>query len=143
MDPAPWYLGIKVPPYFADTAKGIDTAIVAAALDGTTATGVSVAVDLHRIQWNSVRQAAGNGFYNWETTRKEVPAGTWTITTQSEPQALHVPLAEGGEYVLIAHASDAQGHSARATQRGPATTTIASTSFRRRSAIAPVRRRAS
>ncbi|HUJ14908.1 MAG TPA: MG2 domain-containing protein [Thermoanaerobaculia bacterium] len=111
VDPAPWYIGIKVPPYFADAAKGIDTSIVAAALDGSAAPGVSVTVDLHRIQWNSVRQATGNGFYDWETTRKEVPAGTWTVTTTSEPQPLHVPIGEGGEYVLIAHATDAQGRS--------------------------------
>src|SRR5205085_3392360 len=32
VDPAPWYVGVKTPPYFADTAKGIDTAIVAVAL---------------------------------------------------------------------------------------------------------------
>ncbi|HJT16383.1 MAG TPA: MG2 domain-containing protein, partial [Thermoanaerobaculia bacterium] len=110
VDPAPWYIGIKVPPYFAEAAKGIDTAIVAAALDGSAAAGVNVTVDLHRIQWNSVRQATGNGFYNWETTRKEVPAGSWAATTTSQPQPLHVPIPEGGEYVLIAHASDAQGH---------------------------------
>ena len=28
------------------------------------------------IQWNSVRRAEGNGFYTWDTERKEVPAGT-------------------------------------------------------------------
>jgi uncharacterized protein YfaS (alpha-2-macroglobulin family) len=110
VDPAPWYIGIKVPPYFAEAAKGIDTAFVAAALDGTAASGVSIIVDLHRIQWNSVRQAAGNGFYNWESTRKEVPSGTWTITSQAEPQPLHIPIPDGGEYVLIAHAEDGQGH---------------------------------
>ncbi|HKB78499.1 MAG TPA: MG2 domain-containing protein [Thermoanaerobaculia bacterium] len=112
VDPAPWYIGIKTPPYFADAAAGIDTAIIAAALDGTATPGVRVTLDLHRIQWNSVRQAAGNGFYNWETTRKEIPSGTWTINTQAQPAALHIPLKDGGEYVLIARASDAQGRSA-------------------------------
>jgi len=34
VDPAPWYIGVKVPPYFAEAAKGIDTSILAAALNG-------------------------------------------------------------------------------------------------------------
>jgi len=111
VDPAPWYIGVKTPPYFAEVAKGIDTSIVAAALDGTATAGVNVTVDLHRVQWNSVRQATGNGFYNWETTRKEIPSGNWTVMTQTQPVPLHIPLQSGGQYILIAHASDAQGRS--------------------------------
>lgn len=111
VDPAPWYVGVKNPPYFADAAAGIDTQLVAVALDGKPAADVAVDVELHRIQWNSVRQAAGHGFYNWETERKEVPAGSFKITTKSEPVPLHVPLGEGGEYVLIATAKDAEGRS--------------------------------
>ena len=111
VDPAPWYIGVKPPSYFAEAAKGIDTSIVAVALDGTATAGVPVTIDLHRIQWNSVRQATGNGFYTWETTRKDVPSGSWTVTTQSEPVPLHVPLDSGGQYVLIARASDVDGRS--------------------------------
>jgi alpha-2-macroglobulin len=111
VDPAPWYVGVKNPPYFADAKQGIDTELVAAALDGKSAPGVPIDVELHRIQWNSVRQAAGHGFYNWETERKEVPAGTFQVTSKSEPVPLHVPLGEGGEYVLIATAKDAEGRS--------------------------------
>ena len=40
-----------------------------------------VTVTLTQIQWNSVRRAEGNGFYTWDTERKEVPAGAWTVTT--------------------------------------------------------------
>ena len=111
VDPAPWYVGVKSPNYFADAAKGMDTAIVAVALDGTATAGVSVSIDLHRIQWNSVREATGNGFYNWQTERKELPAGHWDVTTQTAPVPLHVPLGEGGEYLLIATAKDADGRS--------------------------------
>ncbi len=111
VDPLPWYIGTKAPPYFAEAARGIDTSIVAVGLNGEAAPGVTVTVDLHRIQWNSVRSATGNGFYTWETKRKEIPAGTWTITSEWQPVPLHVPLNDGGEYVLIARASDAQGRS--------------------------------
>jgi uncharacterized protein YfaS (alpha-2-macroglobulin family) len=110
IDPAPWYIGVKTPPYFAEAKTGLDTALVAAGLDGTAVAGVSVSVELHRIQWNSVRHSEGNGFYTWETERKEVPAGQWTVTTTAQPAPLHVPIAEGGEYLLIAKAGDAAGH---------------------------------
>jgi len=111
VDPAPWYVGVKNPPYFAEASAGFDTALVAVALDCKTAADVPIDVELHRIQWNSVRQAAGHGFYNWETERKEVPAGSFKVVTKSEPVPLHVPLGEGGEYILIATAKDAEGRS--------------------------------
>ncbi len=111
VDPAPWYVGVKTPSYFSDAAKGIDTALVAVALNGTATADVKVSIDLHRIQWNSVREAAGHGFYNWTSERKELPAGHWDVTTQAAPVPLHVPLNEGGEYLIIATAKDAEGRS--------------------------------
>ena len=111
IDPAPWYLGLRRPPYFADATKGIDTEVVAVALDGLAVAGVQVSVALKRIQWASVRQAEGGGFYDWQSERKEVAAGEWTIRSQTQPVPLHVPLTEGGQYLLIARAEDAQGRS--------------------------------
>jgi len=111
VDPAPWYVGVKTPPYFADAAKGVDTAIVAVALNGTPTADVKVGIDLHRIQWNSVRESSGHGFYNWTSERKELEAGHFDVTTQAAPVPLHIPLTEGGEYLIIATAKDAEGHS--------------------------------
>jgi hypothetical protein len=111
IDPAPWYLGVRRPPFFAEAAKGIDTDIIAAGLDGLAVAGVNVRVQLNRIQWTSVRQAEGHGFYDWESERKEVPAGEWTVVTKTTPVPLHVPLGEGGQYLLIARAEDGQGRS--------------------------------
>jgi len=113
VDPAPWYIGLLRPPYFADSKNGIDTEVVAAGLDGLAAGGVKVKVELMRLQWTSARQAEGGGFYEWDSERKEVPAGEWTITTKPQPVALHIPIAEGGEYVLIATAEDGQGRSTK------------------------------
>jgi uncharacterized protein YfaS (alpha-2-macroglobulin family) len=110
VDPAPWYIGLRRPPYFADAGKGIDTEVLAAGMDGLAVAGVEVKVELKRIQWTSVRQAEGSGFYGWESERKEVDAGEWTITTKSEPVPLQVPIAEGGEYLLTATA-EADGRS--------------------------------
>ncbi|HEX2835537.1 MAG TPA: alpha-2-macroglobulin family protein [Thermoanaerobaculia bacterium] len=109
----PWYIGVKRPPYFADTATGIDTAVIAAGLDGLAVAGVNVKVELKRLQWVSARQAEGDGFYEWESERKEVAAGDWTITTKTEPVPLKIPLTEGGEYLLIATAQDSEGRTTR------------------------------
>jgi uncharacterized protein YfaS (alpha-2-macroglobulin family) len=111
VNPAPWYIGVKTPPYFAQAEKGLDTEIVAVDLGGMAQAGVGVTVTLKRVQWNSVRQAQGHGFYTWETTRQETPAGEWKITTTAAPVALHIPIANGGEYHLIATAGDGQGRS--------------------------------
>jgi uncharacterized protein YfaS (alpha-2-macroglobulin family) len=110
-DPAPWYIGVRTPPYFADASAGIDTEVVAVGLDGLAVAGVPVKVQLHRIQWNSVRRAIGNGFYEWDTRREEVDAGSWDVTSAAQPVALQIPLSEGGQYRLTATARDADGRS--------------------------------
>ena len=40
--PAPWYIGLKRPPYFADSSSGLDTEVVAVAINGQPAAGVPV-----------------------------------------------------------------------------------------------------
>ena len=111
VDPAPWYIGLLRPPYFADTKTGVQTEVVAAGLDGLAVAGVNVHVELKRLQWVSVRQSEGEGFYNWDSERKEIAAGEWNITSKTEPVPLQIPIAEGGEYLLIASAKDAEGRS--------------------------------
>ena len=114
VDPAPWYVGVKRPAFFADARAGLDTEIVAADLTGRAAAGVPVHVVLTRVQWTSVRRAEGGGFYTWETERKDVRAGSWDLTTTDTPVPLHVPVEEGGYYVVRATAGDAEGRSATA-----------------------------
>jgi uncharacterized protein YfaS (alpha-2-macroglobulin family) len=108
--PAPWYVGLRRPDYFADTAAGTTTDVVVAGLDGATVAGVPVTVTLTRVQWNSVRRAEGGGFYTWDTEEIRTPAGRWTITSAADPTPIAVPVPEGGSYVLTATASDAAGH---------------------------------
>lgn len=122
VDPAPWYIGLLKPPFFADTNSGIDTAVIAAGLDGLAVGNVKVDVALKRLQWTSVRQSEGEGFYNWESERKEVDAGQWTVTTKTEPVPLHIPLTEGGEYLLIATAHEGEGPEST-SDNGRSTTT--------------------
>ncbi|MFP5248097.1 MAG: MG2 domain-containing protein, partial [Thermoanaerobaculia bacterium] len=111
VDPAPWYIGLRRPPFFAEGGKGIDTEVIAVGLDGLAVAGVNVKVELKRIQWASVRAAEGDGFYGWESERKEIAAGEWTITTKNDPVPLQIPIVEGGEYLLLARAEDGEGRS--------------------------------
>jgi uncharacterized protein YfaS (alpha-2-macroglobulin family) len=111
--PAPWHVGIRRPDYFADVQKGTNVGVVAVDHAGAAVSGVTVKLSLLRIQWNSVRRAEGSGFYTWETQRIETPAGDWTVSSGPSPVDLHIPLAEGGSYVLRATAEDAQGHRTR------------------------------
>jgi hypothetical protein len=105
--PAPWYIGIRRPSYFLDQKAGLKTEIVAVSADGQVAPGVTVDVKLTQIQWNSVRRSEGNGFYTWETERKRIDVGSWSVTTTGEPVPLSITLPNGGYFVLEATARDA------------------------------------
>ena len=105
--PAPWYVGVKRVPYFADQKTGVQTALIAVTPDGTLTADVPVTVTLQQIQWNSVRRAEGGGFYTWDTERRVIDVGSWKVTTAAEPVPLTVPLPSGGSFVLTATARDA------------------------------------
>jgi len=111
--PAPWYIGVMAPPYFADQKAGVSSAIVAVSNEGAVVPNVSVHVSLKQVQWNSVRRAEGQGFYTWETTRNETEVGVWNVTTGSSPVPLSIPLPSGGFFVLTAEAKDAEGHATK------------------------------
>jgi uncharacterized protein YfaS (alpha-2-macroglobulin family) len=113
--PAPWYIGLMAPSRFIDQRNGFQTSIVAVTTDGTIVPGVDVDVTLKQIQWNSVRRAEGHGFYTWETTRKEIEVGTWTVTSSTAPVPLSIPLQSGGAFEIVAVASDSAGHSTTTT----------------------------
>ena len=110
--PAPWYVGVRRPSYFVEQKEGLRTEIVAVGLDAIPVAGVPVQVKLTQIQWQSVRRAEGNGFYTWDTERKEVPAGSWNVTTGAEPTALAIPFANGGYFLLEAKGIGADGRTA-------------------------------
>lgn len=107
--PAPWYVGLRRPDYFLEQKNGLATEIVAAGLDGTAVPGVPVEVTLTQVQWTSVRRAEGNGFYTWDTERKEVPAGSWTVTTAATPVPLAIPFTTGGYFTLEARGRGENG----------------------------------
>ena len=100
--PAPWYVGIRRPSYFIEQKTGLKTEVVTVGLDGHGRDGVPVEVTLTQVQWQSVRRAEGNGFYTWDTERKDIEAGKWTVTTATDPVPLDIPFANGGYFILEA-----------------------------------------
>ena len=100
--PAPWYVGIRRPSYFGEQKNGLKSEIVTVSPRGAVVAGIPVTITLTQVQWISVRRAEGNGFYTWDTERKEVPAGSWTVTTAEQPVPLDVPIPGGGYFILEA-----------------------------------------
>ena len=107
--PADWYIGVRRPNYFLDQKAGLETELVALSPAGQVIAGVPIEVKLTQVQWNSVRRAEGNGFYTWDTEKKLVPAGSWTVTSADKPVPLKAPLPAGGYFELEATAREASG----------------------------------
>jgi uncharacterized protein YfaS (alpha-2-macroglobulin family) len=107
--PADWYVGVRRPSYFVDQKTGLKTELVAVSPGGQVVAGVPIEIKVTQVQWNSVRRAEGNGFYTWDTERKTVPAGSWTVTTGEKPIPLEIPFANGGYFELEAVAREASG----------------------------------
>ena len=110
--PAPWYVGIRRPSYFLEQKTGLKTEVVTVGVDGTVVTDVPVEVTLTQVQWTSVRRAEGNGFYTWETQRRDIDAGSWTVTSAAEPVPLDIPFENGGYYILEARGRGDAGRTA-------------------------------
>ena len=107
--PAPWYVGILRPGYFTEQKSGLSTEVVTVGLDGRPVADIPVEVELTQIQWKSVREAIGDGFYEWRTEREEIPSGQWSLTTALQPVPLKVALKTGGYFRLTATGRGADG----------------------------------
>ena len=105
--PASWYIGLQRPSgMFVEQKDGLKTSVVAVSPSGVAVPGVTVEIAVSRVQWNSVRRAEGSGFYTWETERKEIDAGHFTVTTGTDPVPLSIPLTEGGSFLVKATARE-------------------------------------
>jgi uncharacterized protein YfaS (alpha-2-macroglobulin family) len=107
--PAPWYVGLRRPSYFLDQKSGLKTEVVTVRTDGAVEPGITVDVTLTQVQWTSVRRAEGNGFYTWDTQRRDIKAGSWTVTTAAAPVPLEIAFQSGGYYILEARTRDNEG----------------------------------
>ena len=114
--PAPWYIGLRRPAYFADTTTGTSVDVVAVDLQGN-------AVPACRSRCRScacsgTRCAAPKAAASTRGTPNdvEVPAGEWTVHIGRRRRCrVTIPVPEGGYYVL---ARDGQRRR-RPSRRGP------------------------
>ena len=95
--------------YFIEQKAGLKTELVAVRLDGTARAGVPMDVTLTQVQWTSVRRAEGNGFYTWETQRREVPSGILEGDERRRAGGARHPVPTGGYYVLEARGARRRG----------------------------------
>lgn len=110
--PAPWYIGLRRPSnFFVAQKDGVKVDVVAVAPDGRVTAGVPVELTLSQVQWKSVRQAEGDGFYSWESHRELTEVGKWTVTTGDRPVPFQAPVPSGGSFILRAVARDREGRS--------------------------------
>ncbi|MBI2214988.1 MAG: Ig-like domain-containing protein [Acidobacteria bacterium] len=111
--PAPWYIGVKQPPMFADQKSGFDTEVLAVTPEGLATPDVDIKVEVTQLQWNSVRRAEGNGFYTWDWELKRIEAGSYDVKSAAKPVPLHLDFKNGGYFELVATATDDRGRSTR------------------------------
>lgn len=110
---APFFAGLKDPPFFVDAGKELVTEVLVPDLSGNPVEGLSVSLKLVQVQWHAVRRAEGNGFYTWETERKEVERWTGKVTSADRPVEVRIPVEQGGYYLLRAEAADGEGRVSR------------------------------
>ena len=111
--PASLYVGVRNLDEFSTVEKGTTASIVAVGLDGSPVSGVATTAALIRVQWNSIRRATGDGFYEWDSERVETPIGTQTVTTAEKPVSVTFAIPEGGTYIIRVTARDRDGRRAR------------------------------
>lgn len=110
--PAEFYLGVQAPESFVRQGSRVESAVLAAAPDGEPRPGQEVTVELIHVQWNSVRRAEGNGFYTWESERRETVVSTQTLRTAAEPVPFTFVADRAGTWMIRASARDTAGRTA-------------------------------
>ena len=74
--PAPWYVGLRRPSVLPRAEDRLeDRGRRRAASTAPPCRGLPVDVTLTQVQWTSVRRAEGNGFYTWDTQRRDIDGG--------------------------------------------------------------------
>ena len=113
LHPASFYLGVRTAESFFTAGRDATAWVVAAGLDGRTVPGVTASASLVRVQWNSIRRATGDGFYEWDSERIEIPVATVTVTTAEKPVPFTFKIPEGGSYAIRVTARDGEGRRTR------------------------------
>ena len=112
--PAQVMPGVERPPFFVAAADGVTARVVALSPSEAPVAGVTLRVELQRRHWESVRRREVSGRYVFESRPVVATVAVQEVASAAEPVEVRFPLAEGGEYSLVAAASDERGNQARA-----------------------------
>lgn len=116
LHPGLFYLGLKPRSTFMDLSRDRRMAVDLVAVDpGGRAVGEqAVEVALVREQWNSVREVGTDGILRWKSERTEETLATQRVTTVAgKALRLHMPVEEGGSYLVRVSGRDVRGNLVR------------------------------
>ncbi|MBI4418584.1 MAG: Ig-like domain-containing protein, partial [Ignavibacteriales bacterium] len=105
-----WYVGIKPAATFVQTDSSLSLAIVSTAPDGKAVAGQSIALQVVKRTWKSVRVAETGGRYRWESTQVDTVVHRAMIETRSEPVVHAFTPTEAGFYYVTATGKDKRGN---------------------------------
>lgn len=105
-----WYVGIKPASTFVKTDSALAFSIVTVAPDGKPVLGQTLAMQVVKRYWRSVRVAETGGRYRWESTRVDTVLQKATVKTQTVPIRHTFTPSEAGFYFITATGEDARGN---------------------------------
>ena len=114
--PARFYIGLRTETTLLDlSADSLLTVDVLTTDPGGVPVGEkSVAVDLIRREWDSVRQVGADGRMRWRSEPTETVVGRRTLTTVAgSAQRLSLAVPQGGQYLVRARGRDLRGNAVR------------------------------
>jgi alpha-2-macroglobulin len=116
LHPGQFYVGMKPKTTFLDLTRDARMTVDVATIDpaGVPLGGQRVSVQLVRRQWNSVREQGVDGRLRWRSELAEEVLGTQQVRTEpGRAIRVHMPVGEGGSYVIRATGRDVRGNTVR------------------------------
>jgi hypothetical protein len=105
-----FYVGLKQNTTFVDVDKPLKLWLLAVKPGGSKAPGQTVAVEVVRRQWTSVRQAGQGGRYEWRSEMKDSTVLFTQAATGSDPAEVSYTPKDPGFYLVKLSAKDARGN---------------------------------
>ncbi|GIV62223.1 MAG: hypothetical protein KatS3mg044_1089 [Rhodothermaceae bacterium] len=116
LHPGLFYIGLKPATTFLDLSRTREITVDVATVDpaGRPVAARGLTVEVIRQQWHSVREVGFDGRLRWRTERTEESHGRQRLDTEAgRARRLHIPIQQGGSYVIRATGTDVRGNPIR------------------------------